>query len=851
MAVSAAANIRGITIKLGGDSSELVKSFKEVNQASKQTANALKDVDKLLKLDPGNVTLLKQKQDLLNRSYHETASKLTEVKKIRDQLLQNNENGKNQQRIEALNREIVQLEHNLDDVKNKANSFSVLGAKLEATGNKIKDFANKLGNVGRTLTTYVSVPLAGIGTAAFKAASDFTENVNKTEVAFGKFATNVTEWADTATDSFGLSRNAALSAASGYGAMAKSMGLSEKQAAEMSITLAGLSGDLSSYYNYSQDISQHSLESVFTGETEALKKFGIVMTQTNLEQFAASQGKVYKELSESEKVMLRYEFVLAKTKDAQGDFARTSDSASNSVRKMEAEFENLCIELGKNLIPILTPIIQKLSEMAKAFSRLDPEVQKAIANAGVFLFTVGPIISTVAGIANAIGTLVGLSGKVATFFGGAKIAAGGAAVAVNSAGAAMQTAAATTTASASAMSAAGTVASGGLLATAAAITGVGGAAVLAAGAVGAAAYQIATHWDLPSQAVKTMADLHQAKMNQMEAETRLSAVKQKIALEQFVETSTASFSSGFTKIKESVSGNLSATKNSINNFGSNARNTFNTTFSNMQSRAQGAVVNIHNNVRNGLNQINSSISSSMQTNEKTVNTAVWNISNGITTGLSSANSSVNSQMGSMNDTVVRSMSSISKSISSGFENGASNLASKLSTMQSTNNSTWDTIEKKTKKSTEDIARQVANTTLKFSKVEVPTFKWVGTNDPANNKTAKLQVGSETISFAKAMFGGAILKGATIFGAMGDKLLQAGEVGSEVVVGTNSLMNMIARTSRANANNPALVAGVGAIYNLLAQYLPESATDKAVVLDNGKLVGALVPAINRQLGLMMG
>ena len=100
-------------------------------------------------------------------------------------------------------------------------------------------------------------------------------------------------------------------------------------------------------------------------------------------------------------------------------------------------------------------------------------------------------------------------------------------------------------------------------------------------------------------------------------------------------------------------------------------------------------------------------------------------------------------------------------------------------------------------------------------------------------------------------GGAILKGATIFGAMGDKLLQAGEVGSEVVVGTNSLMNMIARTARANSNNTAVIAGVSAIYNLLAQYLPETASDKAVVLDNGKLVGALVPAINRQLGLMMG
>ena len=125
MAGSVGANIRGITIKLGGDSSDLVKSFKEVNTAAKQTSDSLKDIDKLLKLNPGNVTLLKQKQDLLNRSYKETQQRLTEVKAIRDKLEANNEGGKNQQRIEALNREIVSLEHELDNVKTKASSFSV------------------------------------------------------------------------------------------------------------------------------------------------------------------------------------------------------------------------------------------------------------------------------------------------------------------------------------------------------------------------------------------------------------------------------------------------------------------------------------------------------------------------------------------------------------------------------------------------------------------------------------------------------------------------------------------------------------------------------------------------------
>jgi hypothetical protein len=149
-----------------------------------------------------------------------------------------------------------------------------------------------------------------------------------------------------------------------------------------------------------------------------------------------------------------------------------------------------------------------------------------------------------------------------------------------------------------------------------------------------------------------------------------------------------------------------------------------------------------------------------------------------------------------------------------------------------------------------IKNAIANTSLKFGSVTIPTFSWSGSNNSEKGTTANIKVGSKTVNYASAMFGGAILKGATIFGAMGDKLLQAGEVGSEVVVGTNSLMNMIARTQRANSNNQAVVAGISAIYTLLLEYLPESARQQQIVLDTGKLVGALTPSLNRQFGMMI-
>ena len=100
----------------------------------------------------------------------------------------------------------------------------------------------------------------------------------------------VEDFADRAITSFGMSELAAKRTASTYMAMASNMGVTQQQAAEMSITLAGLTGDVASFYNISQELADIKLRSVFTGETETLKDLGIVMTQANLEAYALANG---------------------------------------------------------------------------------------------------------------------------------------------------------------------------------------------------------------------------------------------------------------------------------------------------------------------------------------------------------------------------------------------------------------------------------------------------------------------------------------------------------------------------------------------------------------------------------
>lgn len=851
MAGSVGANIRGITIKLGGDSSELVKSFKEVNTAAKKTSDSLKDIDKLLKLNPGNVTLLKQKQDLLNRSYKETQQRLTEVKAIRDKLGANNEGGKNQQRIEALNREIVSLEHELDNVKTKASSFSVLGAQMEATGNKIKAVSEKMRQVGATMTTYVTLPLAALGTAAVKAASDYEENLNKVDVAFGKNADSVKEWAKTATEAFGLSESHALEATALFGDMGTSMGLSTKEAAKMSISLAGLAGDLASFKNISQDQAFKALESVFTGETESLKKLGVVMTQTNLEEFASRQNKVYKELSESEKVMLRYEYVMSKTKNAQGDYARTADGTANSIKTFKEEVNNLMVAIGQHLLPVITPIISKLTDMVKAFSKLDPEVQKGIVQAGLAIAVLGPLITAIANVGLAVGTLVGWGGKLVGFFTGTKVAATATTTAVSGAGAAMAKAATASTAAGSAMASGAAAGTSAVTIMGSSIAAVAAAGTAAVAAWGVAGYQIATHWNELKDTFNVVGNYLKSQVNLTVSSVNLLATKGKIAFDNFSNNARTAVTNGMTNVKNAVSTGLSNAKSFIDTFGSNARNQFQTTMSNMQSRTSGAMSSIRTAIQTGMNSAQSNISSAMSSISSSMSSS-WNtIQSNVNTVTNTIKTNVSSTWNTLSSNINSTVNDIKSTISTNFNNAMTTVSSKMNSLKSDATSVWSSITSTITSAINSIKTAVSNTTLKFGSVTIPTFSWSGKNDSTKGTTASINVSSKTVNYASAMMGGAILKGATIFGAMGDKLLQAGEVGSEVVVGTNSLMNMIARTARANSNNTAVIAGVSAIYNLLAQYLPETASDKAVVLDNGKLVGALVPAINRQLGLMMG
>ena len=209
-------------------------------------------------------------------------------------------------------------------------------------------------------------------------ASDLEEVQNVVDVSFGSMADQVEAFANTAVRSYGMSALTAKRMASTFMAMSNGMDIAQEAGKNMSLQLTALAGDMASFYNVGQDIAQTALNSIFTGETESLKKFGIVLTETNLEAFALSQGikKSYQAMSQAEKVALRYNYVLNATKNAQGDFARTSGSWANQIRLLKEQWSQFLGILGKGLIQILTPMVKALNQMLASLISIGNAITK-------------------------------------------------------------------------------------------------------------------------------------------------------------------------------------------------------------------------------------------------------------------------------------------------------------------------------------------------------------------------------------------------------------------------------------------------------------------------------------------
>lgn len=175
----AGTKIRGITIELSADTSGITKALTNVNTQIGKTQKDLKDVEKLLKLDPGNTELLEQKQRLLNDRIGETKTKLEALKQAREEVGKDLSTEEAQRQYDALTREIASCETELKQLESQANKSKQALEKIGEAGEKLKDIGGKVTDVGKSMTTHVTAPVAAAGAAIVKTAGDFEQQMAK------------------------------------------------------------------------------------------------------------------------------------------------------------------------------------------------------------------------------------------------------------------------------------------------------------------------------------------------------------------------------------------------------------------------------------------------------------------------------------------------------------------------------------------------------------------------------------------------------------------------------------------------------------------------------------------------
>lgn len=198
---------------------------------------------------------------------------------------------------------------------------------------------------------------------AIDISSSLTEVENVVRTTFGNYEKLIQDFSKTSIQDFGMSELTAKQVASRFQAMGTAMGFSQGKMADMSLQLTKLTADMASFYDMEQSDVARNLQAVFTGETEPLRKYGLDLTQATLKEWAMKQGldADISSMTQAEKTMLRYQYVMANTAAAQGDFARTSDTWANQVRILKQSFEQLAAIIGGALINAFKPFVRTLN----------------------------------------------------------------------------------------------------------------------------------------------------------------------------------------------------------------------------------------------------------------------------------------------------------------------------------------------------------------------------------------------------------------------------------------------------------------------------------------------------------
>lgn len=404
-----AGNIKGIIVEIGGDTSGLQKALSKVNSATSSLSKELKQVNSLLKLDPKNTELLKQKQDVLNNSISETRNRLTILKEAKDEADKKMAEGTkiNEENYRALQREIIKTEDQLSKLELSNDVFYKMGQRAEEFGNKINVVSEKISSLGDKLTTRLTLPVAALTTAGIT----YNAELEKLTTAYETFLGS----AEKAEKTINQIKNDASKTPFDVTSLAKAnqMLISTGENAEDSQkTILALGEAITATGGGNDELTR------MASNLQQIRNAGKA-TAMDIRQFAYAGIDVYglladytgKTTAEIKDMEISYEDLsgaLQKASKQGGKYYGAMDKASETLtgqtKQLVAEFKDMTGELTKSLMPTAKKSVAKIKDVVKWFDNLSDSQKENIVRTGLMVAAVGPLLKVVGTLGSTIGT---------------------------------------------------------------------------------------------------------------------------------------------------------------------------------------------------------------------------------------------------------------------------------------------------------------------------------------------------------------------------------------------------------------------------------------------------------------
>ncbi len=263
---------------------------------------------------------------------------------------------------------------------------------------KVDQAFNKWGKRMAIAGAAIVGSVVAVSGASIKMAMDAVESENLFEVAMGGMAESTRQWSNELSSALGLNSYEIRENVATLYQMASSMGLSSEASATLSKGLTELAYDMASFYNLDPEEAFNKLRAGISGETEPLKRLGILVDETTVKNVAYTEGiaKQGEELTQQQKVQARYIAIMQQTSNAQGDLGRTLDSPTNQLRVLQSQIKETSINLGMAMLPamqkvlnLIKPVVTGLSSWVKEHGNLAAAILAVVGAGGALLIFLG------------------------------------------------------------------------------------------------------------------------------------------------------------------------------------------------------------------------------------------------------------------------------------------------------------------------------------------------------------------------------------------------------------------------------------------------------------------------------